>query len=96
MGYLEFEELLHLNCYVDMSAVLPDYAKTFGLKKTNEILRSFKIDRLVFASNWPFSRIISSEEVYDDYMKILDYCNFNDEEIHKIAYQNIKNFLEGK
>ena len=65
-------------------------------KKTNEILRSFKIDRLVFASNWPFSRIISSEEVYDDYMKILDYCNFNDEEIHKIAYQNIKDFLEGK
>ncbi len=93
MGFLEFEGLLDLDCYVDISAVLPDYVKHFGLKKTNEILRSFSVDRLIFASDWPCSRIIDSEEIYDEYYKILDFCQFSDQEIHKIAYQNILNFL---
>lgn len=46
MGAYQYEDLLDTNCYVDISAILPDYVNKFGIKETNNILRKFGPERL--------------------------------------------------
>lgn len=93
MGAFQWEELLPLGCYVDMSAILPDYVRAFGLEKTNGILRAFGADRLLFASDYPDNRHLPPEEIYDAYFDILDRMDFTEEEAEKIAYRNIRDIL---
>lgn len=93
MGAFQWEALLPLECHVDMSAILPDYVRTYGIAKTNEILRSFGVDRLLFATDYPDNRHLPPEEIYDSYFDILDQMDFTEEEAEQIAYQNAKELL---
>lgn len=93
MGSYQYEELLDTNCYVDISAILPDYVNKLGIKETNNILRKFGAERLIFATDYPCSRCLLPEEIYDRYFEILNQMDFNEEEIKIIAYDNIKNIL---
>ena len=93
MGAFQWETLLPLECHVDMSAILPDYVHTYGIAKTNEILRSFGVDRLLFASDYPDNRHLPPEEIYGSYFDILDQMDFTEDEAKRIAYQNAKDIL---
>lgn len=88
MGAFQWEQLLPLDCYVDMSAILPDYVRVYGLEKTNAILRAFGANRLLFATDYPASRHLRPEEIYPSYFDILNQMDFTPEEAMQIAYTN--------
>ena len=94
MGAFQWEHLLPLSCCVDISAILPDYARTYGIAKTNEILRAFGVERLLFATDYPCSRCLKPEEIYDSYYDILNQMDFTQEEAERIAYINVKELLK--
>lgn len=94
MGAYQYEELLYTNCYVDISAILPDYVNKLGIKETNNILRKFGADRLIFATDYPSSRCFAPEKIYDGYFEILNQMDFTDDEINMIAYENINKILK--
>ena len=96
MGAHQWEQLLPTHAYVDISAILPDYVRTYGVAKTNEILRKFGADRLIFATDYPDSRILKPDEIYGSYFDILNQMDFNKEEAEKIAYGNISEILKNK
>ena len=96
MGAHQWEQLLTTHAYVDISAILPDYVRTYGIAKTNEILRSFGADRLIFATDYPDSRILEPDEIYGSYFDILNQMDFTIEEAEKIAYSNISEILKNK
>ena len=96
MGAHQWEQLLPTRAYVDISAILPDYVRTYGVVKTNEILRKFGADRLIFATDYPDSRILKSDEIYGSYFDILNQMDFTIEEAEKIAYGNISEILKNK
>lgn len=93
MGAFQWEQLLPLNCFVDLSAILTDYVRTFGLSKTNEILRAFGVERLLFATDYPDNRHLQPEEIYDCYYDALNQMDFTREEAERIAYGNAKSIL---
>ena len=88
MGAFQWECLCSIGCYVDMSAILPDYARTFGIEKTNEILRAFGVDRLLFATDYPDNRTLQPDKIYNSYFNILNQMDFTEEEATKIACMN--------
>lgn len=96
MGAHQWEQLLPTRAYVDISAILPDYVRTYGIAKTNEILRAFGADRLIFATDYPDSRILEPDEIYGSYFDILNKMDFTIEEAEKIAYGNISEILKNK
>lgn len=79
-----------------MSAILPDYVRTYGIAKTNEILRKFGADRLILATDYPDSRILKPDEIYGSYFDILNQMDFTCEEAEKIVYGNIEHILNHK
>lgn len=93
MGAFQWEHLLSLNCLVDMSAILPDYVRTYGISKTNDVLRAFGVERLLFATDYPASRLLKPEEIYGSYCDILNRMDFTRDEAERIAYKNIKELL---
>ena len=96
MGAHQWEQLLPTRAYVDISAILPDYVRTYGIAKTNETLRKFGADRLIFATDYPDSRILKPDEIYGSYFDIMNQMDFNKEEVEKIAYGNISEILNNK
>ena len=96
MGAHQWEQLLPTRAYVDFSAILPDYVRTYGIAKTNEILRSFGADRLIFATDYPDSRVLEPDLVYGSYFNILNQMDFTQEEAEKIAHGNIEHILNHK
>ena len=96
MGAYQWEQLLPTRAYVDISAILPDCVRTYGIAKTNEILRAFGADRLIFATDYPDSRILEPDEIYGSYFDILNQMDFTKEEVEKIAYGNISQILNHK
>jgi len=96
MGAHQWEQLLPTSAHVDISAILPDYVRTYGTPKTNEILRSFGADRLIFATDYPDSRILQPGEIYGSCFDILNQMDFTKEEAEKIAYGNISHILNHK
>lgn len=56
-------------------------------------MRKFGADRLIFASDYPDSRILQPEEIYDSYFDILNQMDFTQTEAEMIAYGNIKKIL---
>ena len=80
MGAFQWERLLPLACYVDLSAILPDYARRYGVEGTNALLRKFGPRRLLFATDFPASRSLRPEEIYTVYCGILDQMDFTPEE----------------
>lgn len=93
MGAFQWEKLLPTNAMVDISAILPDYVRTYGIEKANEILRRFGPDRLIFATDYPDNRYLKPEEIYETYFDILNQMDFSAQEAEKIAYQNILRIL---
>ena len=81
---------------MEISAILPDYVRTYGIAKTNEILRSFGVDRLIFATDYPDSRSLQPDEIYGSYFDILNQMDFTQMEAEKIAYGNIFEILNQK
>ena len=96
MGAHQWEQLLPTRAYVDISAILPDYVRTYGIAKTNEILRKFGADRLIFATDYPDSRILEPDGIYGSYFDILNQMDFTIEEAEKIACGNISEILKNK
>ena len=96
MGAFQWEQLLPTHAYVDISAILPDYVRTYGIRKTNEILRKFGADRLIFATDYPDSRLLQPEEIYASYFDILNQMDFSQEEAEKIAFGNIEKILSAE
>ncbi len=93
MGAYQWERLLPTRAYVDISAILPDYARTYGIRRTNEILRKFGSERLIFATDYPDNRFLQPEEIYSSYFDILDQMDFTQAEAERIAYGNIEKIL---
>ncbi|MBQ8554333.1 MAG: amidohydrolase family protein [Clostridia bacterium] len=94
MSAFQWEELLPTNAYVDISAILPDYVRTYGIKKTNEILRKFGAERLIFASDYPDNRYLQPDEIYSSYFDILNQMDFTQKEAEKIACGNIEKIMK--
>lgn len=80
MGACQWEQLLPTRAYLDISAILPDYVRTCGIRKTSEIMRKFGADRLIFASDYPDNRLLQPEEIYDSYFDILGQMDFTQAE----------------
>lgn len=95
MGAFQWEQLLPTRAFVDMSGILPDYVRTFGIEKTNEILRQFGPDRLIFATDYPDSRFLKPEEIYGSYFAALNQMDFTRAEAKKIACGNMEKILGG-
>lgn len=96
MGAYQWAQLLPTRAYVDISAILPDYVRTYGIDKAKQILRSFGVDRLIFATDYPDSRSLQPDEIYNSYFDILNQMDFTIEEAEKIAYGNISEILKNK
>ena len=96
MGAYQWEQLLSTRAYVDISAILPDYVRTYGIDRTNEILRMFGVERLIFATDYPDNRFLLPEEIYGSYFDILNQMDFTQEEAEMIASVNIEKILRGK
>lgn len=88
LGGFQYEELIGLNAYFNMSATLPDMVNKLGIEKTNRILRSLGVDKLIFASDYPDSRRLKPNEIYDKYFEILEQMDFSQEEAEKICKYN--------
>lgn len=81
------------HAYVDISAILPDNVRTSGIEKTDETLRMFGPDQLIFASDYPDNRFLQPEDIYDSYFDILNQMDFTQEEAERITYGNIEKIL---
>lgn len=96
MGAYQWEQLLSTRAYVDISAILPDYVSTYGIERTNEILRMFGADRLIFATDYPDNRFLQPDEIYGSYFDILNQMDFTQTEAEQIACGNIVKILKHK
>lgn len=94
LGGFQWEDAIGLNAYFDISAILPDFEQEYGIVKTQDIVRQFGINRLLFATDFPCSRSLKPENIYDRYFEILDELGFSSDEIEKIAYQNIRYVID--
>jgi predicted TIM-barrel fold metal-dependent hydrolase len=94
MGAYQWEQLLSTRAYVDISAILPDYVRTYGIDRTNEILRMFGVERLIFATDYPDNRFLEPDEIYGSYFDILNQMDFTAEEAEKITFGNIIRILD--
>ena len=92
----QWEHLLQTRAFVDISAILPDYVRSYGLEKTSSLLHQFGADRLLFATDYPDSRILQPDEIYGTYFDILNRMDFSQEKAEKIAYGNIAKLLNNK
>lgn len=93
MGAHQWEQLQQTGVYADISAILPEYVRAYGIKETNRILRKFGVERLLFATDYPDSRILQPGEIYDEYYRVLDQMDFTREEAEKIAGGNLERIL---
>lgn len=93
MGAFQWEQLLPLPCCVDLSAILPDYIRALGVARTNELLRAFGVQRLLFASDYPDNRRLPPEAIYGAYFDILGQMDFTQAEAEQIARGNLLRLL---
>lgn len=93
MGGFQYEALIDTNVYINISAILPDYVDRFGVKMANELLRKFKTNRILFATDYPTSRSVKTKDIYERYMQILGQMDFSKEELNRILYSNAISFL---
>ena len=89
IGGLQYEELINLDLYVNISAILTDLVERYGIEKTNKILRKFDINKLIFASDYPDNRKIEPTEIYNKYFEILQQMDFTQDEAEKICKYNV-------
>ena len=93
MGGMKWQDAINGCGYVDISAVLPELVRLYGIEQTNRILRRFGTDRLIFATDYPDVRFTKPDEVYETYCDILNRMDFTQQEAEQIAYGNIARIL---
>lgn len=94
LGGFQFNELIGADVYVNISAILPDLVDRYGIEETNKILRSFGLEKLVFATDYPDNRKLKPEDIYDRYFEILDHMDFSHKEIKIICRDNALRMTE--
>ena len=92
-GGFQYEELIGLGLYFNISAVLTDWADQYGIEKTNHILRQLDVNRLVFATDYPDNRKLAPCEIYDRYCAILGKMDFTLAEAENICKFNALRML---
>lgn len=93
MGGVKWQDAVTACDYVDISSVLPQFVKLYGIEQTNRILRRFGAERLIFATDYPDVWFTRPEDVYETYCDILDQMDFSETEMEKIAYGNISEIM---
>ncbi len=96
LGGFQYAEWTGIDAYFNISAILTDLVDVYGLQKTNEILRRFGTERLVFATDYPDNRRRRPEEIYDQYFELLGSMDFTQEEAENICKFNAIRMLQGK
>lgn len=86
LGGMRYMDAIRAVDMVDISFTIVDLVELYGIKITNNILRKFGVDRLIFGTDFP-------ECDYQKYFDILDQMDFTQDEINQIAYKNIANIL---
>lgn len=89
LGGFQYEEFYGTNAYFNISSILPDMVNRLGIKETNKILRSIGTDRLVFATDYPDSRCLPPDEIYETYFDILEKMDFTPDEANHICKYNV-------
>lgn len=95
LGGFQYEELYGLRAYFNISSILPDVVKRFGIERTNAILRLIGVDKLVFATDYPDSRHLQPTEIYETYFDILGKMDFTHEEAERICKYNALKMIGG-
>lgn len=93
LGGFQYEELVDLPVCCNLSAVLPDLVNRLGTEETNQILRRMGVDRLIFATDFPDSRSLKTEDIYETYFDILGKMDFSQEEAERISMGNALRML---
>lgn len=93
LGGMKWQDAITGCTFVDMSGVLPELVKLYGVEQTNRILRMFGPERLIFATDFPDVWYTSPENVYETYCDILNQMDFTEEEAGRIAYRNMADIL---
>lgn len=93
LGGFQWEELVDMNAYCNLSSILPDLTTRYGVEETNKILRKIGVEKLVFATDYPDSRSLKPTEIYDRYFEILSQMDFTQEEAEQICKGNVLKFL---
>ena len=88
LGGFQHEELYGLKTYVNISSILPDIVKQFGIEGANSVLRSIGVERLVFATDYPDSRCLQPTEIYETYFEMLEKMDFTYVEAEQICKHN--------
>ena len=57
-------------------------------------MHRFGADRLIFATDYPDSRILQPGEIYPSYLDALSRMDFTRQEAEMIAYGNIEKLLQ--
>ena len=89
LGGPQWEDAVDLPAMFDISAVLPDYVEQYGINKTNKILRAFGTDRLFFATDWPCSRSIQTNDFAEDrlYSRSIQTNDFAEDRLYSRSIQ---------
>lgn len=93
LGGFQWEELVGVNAYCNLSAILPDLAARHGVEETNKILRKIGVEKLIFATDYPDSRSLKPDEIYDKYFEILSQMDFIQAEAEQICMGNALRML---
>ncbi|MBQ8080920.1 MAG: amidohydrolase [Clostridia bacterium] len=93
LGGFQWEDAVELDAFFDISAILPDLAERFGVREAGDILRRFGAERLLFGTDWPFSRTLRHDEILDRYMDLLDQMAFSEQEMLRIGRKNAEELL---
>lgn len=89
LGGFQYKDLIGVNAYFNISAILPDLVNRFDVIETNKILRQLGVEKLVFATDYPDSRCLKSEEIYDKYFEILEQMDFTQKEAEDVCKNNV-------
>lgn len=95
LGGFQYQELVGVDAYINISAILPDLVNRMGIEKANEVLRMIGVDKLVFASDYPDSRCLKPSDIYDTYLDILSKMDFTQQEAEDICKHNALSMIYG-
>ncbi len=93
LGGSRWQDALMGTEYVDISAVLPELVRLYGIPGANRILREFGVHRLIFGTDYPQVFHVPPENIYETYCNILNQMDFTEAEARQIATGNIQKLL---
>lgn len=93
LGGFQYEAFAGQDLWFNLSAILPDLADRYSIPGTNKILRELGVERLVFATDYPDSRRLKPEEIYDRYFELLGQMDFSFSEAEMICRHNALKML---